>query len=462
MIHTLITATEFTQKEAKAVQQFKALLAQNESISLKKNVKHIFKERDKKPNLDLRHFNQVISIDTDTQCAVVEGMTSFYDLVKATLAYDMMPQAVPELRSITVGGAVAGLGGQSSSFKFGLVHEMVTDFDLLTGTGEVIHCSPETNSDIFHMLPNSYGSLGYILKCTIKLNKVSPFVRLDYVRFAQREAFFAAIETEVQLAAADFIEGVSFSKNEFILLKGNFSETLPSGEKLLNPLHVPFFRTVHNPEVDTQTLTIKDYIWRWDLDAFWATDQKNIIGSVLLNPLFRKTVGKPVLRSDRLIKIGKFRNKFRQSTATRALFLEKERKEALIQDAAIPFRTAAEFDAWLAEALHIFPLWYCPVKTMQPIGTYPLYKPESEFVLDFGFYVSMALEEGMDDYYFNKQIERKLLELGGLKCLYSDTFFSQTQFWEIYDKPEYDRVKMKYDPNNTYLDLYHKVVNKPV
>ena len=69
-------------------------------------------------------------------------MTTFYDLVEATLAYDLMPQAVPELRSITVGGAIAGLGGQSSSFSFGLVHEMVTDFDLLTGEGKVIHCSP--------------------------------------------------------------------------------------------------------------------------------------------------------------------------------------------------------------------------------------------------------------------------------------------------------------------------------
>ena len=109
MIHTLTPATEFEQKETEAIQQFKTLLAQNQSISLKKNVKHIFKERDKKPNLDLRNFNQVISVDTEAQCAVVEGMTSFYDLVEATLAYNMMPQAVPELRSITVGGAVAGL-----------------------------------------------------------------------------------------------------------------------------------------------------------------------------------------------------------------------------------------------------------------------------------------------------------------------------------------------------------------
>jgi len=461
MIHTITPPAEYDQKEAGAVQQFQTLLAQKQNVAIKKNVKHIFKDRDAKPNLDLRTFNQVLCIDTDNQIASVEGMTSFYDLVAATLAYNLIPQAVPELRSITVGGAVAGLGGQSSSFRFGLVHEMVTDFDLLTGEGKVIHCSPEENADIFYMLPNSYGSLGYILKCTIKLNPVMPFVKLEYIRFSQREKFFQAIETEVQAAQVDFVEGVSFSPTQYILLKGNFCECCPSSEKPLNPLLTPFFKSVENPAVNTQYLTIKDYIWRWDADAFWATDQKNRVGSVLLNPLFRKTLGSSILRSDRLIKVGKVRNKFRKKINSKEDVRGAKRKEALIQDAALPFRTAAAFDAWLAKKLNIFPLWYCPVKTTKPIGTYPLYQPESEFVLDFGFYVSMELEAEMEPYYYNKQIEKKLLELGGLKCLYSDTFFDQAQFWEIYDKSAYEKVKVKYDPNNTYRDLYYKVVNQP-
>lgn len=460
MIHTITPQADYDQKEAGAVQQFQILLAQKQSIAIKKNVKHIFKDRDAKPNLDLRHFNQVLCIDTDKQIATVEGMTSFYDLVAATLAYNLMPQAVPELRSITVGGAVAGLGGQSSSFIFGLVHEMITDFDLLTGEGKVIHCSPEENADMFYMLPNSYGSLGYILKCNIKLNSVTPFVKLEYIRFLQPDKFFEAIDAEVQSAEADFVEGISFSPTQYILLKGHFSESCPSAEKSLNPLLRPFFKSVKNPAIHTQYLTIKDYIWRWDPDAFWATDQKNIIGSVLLNPLFRKTFGRSILRSDRLIKIGKIRNKFRKKVNSQEDLRGAKRKEALIQDAALPFSTAAAFDTWLGEELHIFPLWYCPVKTTKPIGTYPLYQPESEVVLDFGFYVSMELEEGMESYYYNKQIEKKLLELGGLKCLYSDTFFSQIQFWEIYDRPAYEQVKVKYDPNNTYRDLYHKVVNQ--
>lgn len=461
MIHQITMTDDYERKKAAAINQFKSLLSQGETISIKKNVKHIFKERDKAPNLDLRQFNQVISIDTDKNIATVEGMTTFYDLVDATLPFNLMPQAVPEMRSITVGGAIAGLGGQSSSFKFGLVHEMVTDFDLLTGDGQVLHCSPDSNADLFYMLPNSYGSLGYVLRCNIKLNAVAPYVKVRFERFSAREPFFETMDREVESQELDFIEGASFSNAEYVLLLVKFAREPAPGEKPLIPLYDPFFKRVRDPRVGGVTLGIKDYIWRWDPDAFWATDQKNLFGDIMLNPLFRRMFGPLLLRSDRLIKIGKYRNRLRKEGRASFIFQEEKRKEALIQDAAIPFATAAEFDAWLAGSLQIYPLWYCPVKTTRPIGTYPLYQPGSESVVDFGFYTSMDLEDGMDMFYYNRQIEKKLLEIDGLKCLYSDTFFGRDQFWSIYDKEQYDQVKKKYDPHNTYMDLYQKVVNDP-
>ncbi len=460
MIHELASRAAYKNKESDAIRQFKNLLDHGQNISIKKNTRHIFKDREQKPNLDLRHFNHVLSIDSQDKIATVEGMTTFYDLVEATLAHNLMPQVVPELRSITVGGVIAGLGGQSSSFKFGLVHEIVTDFDLLTGEGKVIHCSPDSNADIFYMLPNSYGSLGYVLKCNIKLNNVATHVKLSCHHYSKTDDFFKAMLDEVTSGEADFIEGVSFSPGQYILLLGAFNDQVPRSEECLVPLHEPFFRSIQDPAINTKFLSIYDYIWRWDPDAFWATDQKNVLGKVLLNPTFRKTLGKFILRSDRLVKIGQFRNRLRKKGSAKTLFLEAKRLEALIQDVAIPINSAPEFDTWLAKELQIFPLWYCPVKSTVPFGTYPLYKPESEIEVDFGFYASMELEDHMEPYFYNKKIEKKLVEYDGLKCLYSDTFYDWDQFWSIYDKQAYDQVKTKYDPDGIYLDLYQKVVNK--
>jgi hypothetical protein len=45
-----------------------------------------------------------------------------------------------------------------------------------------------------------------------------------------------------------------------------------------------------------------------------------------------------------------------------------------------------------------------------------------------------------------------------MKSLYSDSYFSPEQFWEIYNRPAYERLKKKYDPGGALKDLYRKCV----
>ena len=56
--------------------------------------------------------------------------------------YGLSPLVVPQLKTITLGGAVTGLGIESASFRNGLPHESVLEMDILTGTGEVVTASP--------------------------------------------------------------------------------------------------------------------------------------------------------------------------------------------------------------------------------------------------------------------------------------------------------------------------------
>ncbi len=51
-------------------------------------------------------------------------------------------------------------------------------------------------------------------------------------------------------------------------------------------------------------------------------------------------------------------------------------------------------------------------------------------------------EEG----HYNRLIEAKVSELHGKKGLYSDSFYTAEEFWNIYDKKAYDALKQKYDP----------------
>ncbi len=122
----------------------------------------------------------VIEVDPVERTAEVQGMCTYEHLVDATLPHGLMPYVVPQLRTITLGGAVSGLGIESTSFRNGFPHESVLEMDIFTGAGEVVTTRP--GEDLFDTFPNSYGSLGYATRLRIALEPVPDRVRLRHVR----------------------------------------------------------------------------------------------------------------------------------------------------------------------------------------------------------------------------------------------------------------------------------------
>src|SRR3712207_9555716 len=91
-------------------------------------------------------------------------------LFRSTLPHGLIPLVVPQLRTITLGGAVTGLGIESTSFRSGLPHESVTEMDVLTGAGDLLTVKP--GDRLFDAFPNSYGSLGYATRLRIDRKSV--------------------------------------------------------------------------------------------------------------------------------------------------------------------------------------------------------------------------------------------------------------------------------------------------
>ena len=152
--------------------------------------------------------------------AEVEGMTTFEAFVDATLPMGLRPPVVPELKTITVGGAVSGAGIEASSFRYGLVHETVEEMEVLCGDGTIRLCRPDNeHADLFHAIPNSYGTLGYILRLRVKLLPAPPFAILTHRRFTDRVPFLAALVAACAQSPGppDFVEGVVFAPDDFVL-----------------------------------------------------------------------------------------------------------------------------------------------------------------------------------------------------------------------------------------------------
>ena len=125
-------------------------------VRLAKQTSNLFRPRsaDDGPGLDVCGLAGVIAVDPDGATADVQGMCTYEDLVDATLPHGLIPFVVPQLRTITLGGAVTGLGIESTSFRNGLPHESVLEMDVFTGAGEVVTATPDDeHADLFARSP---------------------------------------------------------------------------------------------------------------------------------------------------------------------------------------------------------------------------------------------------------------------------------------------------------------------
>ena len=441
---------------ARLINQFEGL-GPHDPVRLAKSTSNLFRMRDASsaPGLDVSGFSGVLLVDPEARTADVLGMTTYEDLVDATLPYGLMPLVVPELKTITLGGAVTGMGIESTSFRNGCPHESVLDFDVLTGDGRVLTVTPDgEHAELFRGFPNSYGTLGYALRLRIELQPVKPFVAIEHYALGSAEQAAHTIEAiaasgEHAGRPVDFLDGVVFEPDHIVISVGRLVDEAPYLSDYTRR-HI-YWRSVEQRSSDY--LTIRDYIWRWDTDWFWCS---RALG--LQHPIVRPLLPRRLLRSDVYWKVVGFERRHGWKHALDSRRGQPER-EPVIQDIEVPVDRLAEFLTFFENEIGIRPVWLCPLRQRTPDVTWDLYAldPDTTYV-NLGFWSSVEVEPGMREGHYNRLIEEKVSELGGRKSLYSSSYYDEDDFWRTYNGSQYQLLKKRYDSQGRLLDLYAKCV----
>ena len=425
-------------------------------VRLAKRTSNLFRPRDRAvAGLDVDALSGVISIDLVARTADVQGMCTYETLVETTLAHGLVPSVVPQLRTITLGGAVTGLGVESSSLRCGLPHESVLEMDVLTGDGELVTTSPTLDPELFDAFPNSYGSLGYAVRLRITLEAVRPFVALQHIRFGALDDLVAAIETisadgHHDGAPVDFVDGVMFSPDESYLTLGRWSDSCSNDEGTPSDYtgQQIYYRSIQQRERDC--LTVSDYLWRWDTDWFWCSGAFGV-----QNPLVRRLWPRRWRRSDFYHRLIGLDNRF--DLVGR---IERRRglppRERVVQDVELPLARTAEFLSWFDADVAMSPVWLCPLRATRAWPLYPL-EPGHVYV-NVGFWGTVPVRDGRVDGDVNRSIEHAVGRLGGHKSLYSDVYYDRATFDDLYGGVELKAVRDRYDPLGRLTGMYEKVV----
>jgi FAD/FMN-containing dehydrogenase len=135
--------------------------------------------------------------------------------------------------------------------------------------------------------------------------------------------------------------------------------------------------------------------------------------------------------------------------------------EAVIQDVEIPLERCSDFLDFYFSNIKFTPVWVCPIRPLDTNTGFSLYPMDpATLYVNFGFWNVIRNRKKMEPGHYNRLVEKKVNDLGGMKSLYSDAYYSPEQFWNIYNKDEYFSLKNRYDPNGQFKDLYTKCVQQ--
>lgn len=396
----------------------------------------------KNARIDICELNRILKVDKEGLYAVVEPNVPMDRLVRETLREGLLPQVVPEFPGITVGGAVQGGAGESSSFKYGLVHETCVEYEIILADGSLVYASNEQNTDLFEGVACSYGTLGVVTAIKIRLLHTQPFVRLSYIPVTSAEESIRVV-ADVTARGADFVDGILFTKERGVVMSGVLSN------KVDLPI-VRFSRSwdewfyIHADTISKrggvvyeELVPIEDYLFRYDRGAFW------------MGMYAFRLVHVPFNRVTRFL--------FDFACHTRELYQSLHNagisQRYLIQDVALPKKSAASFLSYAGENLGVYPLWFIPLKS----GTarLSLNHLPAPLIISVGVwgYVGSEYERFVT---INQDFEKKISDLGGRKWLYAHQFYTREQFWSIYDDKWYSALREKFRAEKTFPDVYEK------
>ncbi|MCJ1376896.1 hypothetical protein MMC20_008141 [Loxospora ochrophaea] len=385
--------------------------------------------------------SHILEVNTKSRTALVEPNVPMDRLVATTMKYGLVPPVVMEFPGITVGGGYAGTSAESSSFKHGFFNCTINYVEMILANGDIVTASDSVRPDLFHGAAGAVGSLGVTALVEIRLIEAKPYVEMSYFPIKSIAEGVEKIEKLTAENAIDYVDGILFSKEEGAIIAGHLVNDVPKDlpiRRFTRARDPWFYRHVHkiirrsrSPSVEY--IPLGEYLFRYDRGGFW-------VGASAF-----KYFMMPFNRFTRW-----FLDDFLHTRMLyRALHASGYSRQFVIQDLALPYPSAERFVEYVQSASGIYPLWLCPLRQSPQPTFHPHLSGEDvsekaqKPMLNIGVWGPGPAQRNAF-IALNRQLESKLRDLGGTKWLYAHTYYTEEEFWSIYDRNWYDRLRAKY------------------
>lgn len=361
-----------------------------------------------------------------------------------------------------------GTGMSTHSHKAGLYHETITSYEVILSDGTLVIATADNEySDLFKALPWSHGSLGFLVALTLKLVKVKPYIRITYIPVKGRKHFcdlirdLSGANEEKPHEFPDYIEGTIFSKDEAVIMIGDYSEYEPyipvnHCSKWYKPWFYKYVETFLTEGEITELIPLRDYLLRHNRAIFWVVEDMLSFGN---NYLFRNLFGWLLPPKPAFLK-------FTTTPGVRAYTFTKQ----VFQDIVLPIQELEKQIDVASELFEKFPLLVYPCKIIDHgPSSGQLRRPDKKYLVpgtnyamynDLGIYGVPGRVKAKKSYNpvgAMRKMEEFTREVGGYPFLYADIFMTRQEFEVMFDLTLYEAVRKKYKAEGAFPHLYDKV-----
>ncbi|KAK2724984.1 hypothetical protein QYM36_001439 [Artemia franciscana] len=375
-----------------------------------------------------------------------------------------------EIADATLGGLAFGVGMTTYSHKVGLYQETIVSYEVVLGDGSLVKATKDNEySDLYHCLPWSHGTLGFLVGLELQIIPVKPYIHMKYIPIKGQKKYCDLIRQysgamDKDKETADYIEATIYSKEKAVLMVGNFEDAdiaEKSGKinrlsRWYKPWFYKYVETFLDRGESDEYIPLGDYLLRHNRAIFWVVESMIPFGN---NPLFRFFVGWLLPPKPAFLK-------FTTTPGVRAMTFTKQ----VFQDIVLPM-TELERQIDVAEELFdTYPILIYPCRIYDHgEKTGQLRPPRKDQMCpgtnwgmfnDLGVYgVPSAVKrrERFDAVEAYRRMEQFTRDVGGYAFLYADTFMDLKEFKQMFDLTLYERVRKKYKAIGAFPHLYEKV-----
>lgn len=412
----------------------------------------------------------ILELNESKLTVKVEPMVTVGEITKYLIPKGYTLAVTLEIADATLGGLALGVGMTTYSHKVGLYQEAVKSYEVVLGDGSLVTATRDNEySDLYYALPWSHGSLGFLTALELDIIPVKPYIHMKYIPIRGQKEYSDAIRDlsgalDKDKKVADYVEATVYSKDEAVIMLGNFADKPPITEwnkinhvaRWYKPwfyFHVQSFLKSGGGE---EYIPLREYLLRHNRAIFWVVESMIPFGN---NPLFRFFFGWLLPPKPAFLK-------YTTTPGIRAMTFTKQ----VFQDIVLPLNQLEDQIDLSEELFDTYPILIYPCRIYdhgENMGQ--LRKPRPEQMVpgtNYGMFNDLGVygvpgpvkrKERFDAVAAMRKMEKFTRDVGGYPFLYADIFMSREEFEEMFDLTLYEKVRQKYHAEGAFPHLYEKV-----